>query len=185
MDNLFQNSLVCKADQFQASCQFNRTTGLSQCSPLSASVTYRDMRLDTSKNCSCVNVTNTTQNCRCCLPSVTAQLIPAAPVCSFGQSSQSSCICDPIGKSANLRCQCPTGSQTRVESFNETVRVNSTTNTTVARTRNVTEATFLSQTLPLANCNCLNTVNNGQVSSVCNCCAYRPLQCQTPLFADF
>ena len=143
VDNLFQNSLVCKADQVQASCQFNRNTGFSQCSPLTASVIYRDMKIDTSRNCNCVNVTNTTQNCRCCLPSVTSQLVPAAPVCSFGQSSQSNCICDPIGKSANFRCQCPTGSQTRVESFNETVRVNSTTNTTVTRTRNVTEATFL------------------------------------------
>jgi hypothetical protein len=185
VDDQFQNSLVCRADQVQASCQLNRNTGLSQCSPLSASVTYRDLKLDTSKGCACVNVTNTTQNCRCCLPSVSAQLIPAGPVCSFGQSSQSNCTCDPIGKSANLKCQCPTGTQTRVESFNETVRVNSTTNTTVIRTRNVSEATFLTQTLPISNCNCLNTVsNNGQSTLVCNCCAFRPLQCAAPQFAD-
>jgi len=184
VDNAFQNSLVCRADQVQASCQFDRNSGFSQCSPLSASVTYRDLRVDTTKSCACVNVTNSTQNCRCCLPSVTAQLIPAGPVCSFGQTNQSNCICDPVGKSANLKCQCPTGTQTRVESFNDTIRVNSTTNSTVTRTRNVTEATFLSQILPISNCNCLNTVNNGQSSFVCNCCAFRPLQCPTTQFAD-
>lgn len=84
VDNQFQNSLVCRADQVQASCQLDRSTGLSQCSPLSASVTYRNLSIDTSKSCACVNVTNSTQNCRCCLPSVTAQLIPAGPVCGFG-----------------------------------------------------------------------------------------------------
>ena len=166
------------------SCTFERSSNFSICIPQGLpTLQYQNMRVDI-RNCACLNTTNTTQNCKCCLPSVATQLIPVAPTCSFGQNSMNACRCDNIGRTGMLRCECPSGNITRVEFFNETVRGANNVTTNVTRSRTISEPTFLNQTVPLNQCSCLTTINNRSISQLCNCCLFRPLTCSAPQFAD-
>jgi hypothetical protein len=140
-------------------------TNLSTCTPSNALTTqYTNMRIDVTRNCVCLNATNTTQNCKCCLPSNITQLIPASPVCNPGQRVQSGCRCSPVGRTAIVNCTCPDGNSTRVETFIETIKGANNLTSNVTRNKTVITPKFVSQNVSLDRCGCLNILNNGTLS---------------------
>ena len=81
-NNLYLNQEVCLSNQTATDCLCNYGKNASQCAcnPLGQSTIYKNLVVDATK-CTCFNVTNTTQACRCCNGNV-ATLMPKAPVCT-------------------------------------------------------------------------------------------------------
>ena len=142
-NNLYLNQQVCASNQSDTNCVCNYGKNASQCSsctPVGLSTVYKNLVVDTTK-CTCYNVTNTTQDCRCCNGNVNT-LMPKAPVCNATLSPSQQCICQSYSgnnKTNSLQCACTNQLvNTTVVSSVETTYVNKTVVTVVNGTFNAT-----------------------------------------------
>lgn len=181
---LYFNALSCtNLTGADCNCNFAKNASCS-CTPRDNTVlTYKNLTIDTSKNCLCTNNSaNTSQQCRCCVNDL-ATMIPKAPVCAVNTTTTQSCKCEEsftqsTGK-MNLQCQCKHSVNVtqNVTTYNKTTNTSTTTQVSGVETR-VTNALLTSQ-----QCNCFPYMNGTKSFSACNCCVPNQFTCPSS-FAD-
>ena len=106
-NNLYLSQEVCPSTQntLDCLCNYGKNTSQCACNQPGQTIIYKNLVVDATK-CTCFNVTNTTQACRCCNGSVSSTNFKA-PVCNSVLSTSQQCMCQSFVNNAkvnNLQC---------------------------------------------------------------------------------